>query len=161
MFVNVMQNQGLLSPREAHRAIWGATANWKGGASKNVETDLMQEHRNRDHKQLIASMGANKTHTAIARPTKASGCVRTIVENYDKESNVPQQSTAHLRRSSLKDESVILRDLRQLKLFENINGRKHASFPDISGNPLHVLKPTEIRNWFQKHLLNISLFERC
>ena len=42
MMVNVAQNEILLSEREAQRAIWSQTVNWKGGPGKNMEADLKQ-----------------------------------------------------------------------------------------------------------------------
>ena len=53
MMVNVLQNEVLLSEREAHRAIWSQTVNWKGGESKNVEADLMQENQTMSTKQEL------------------------------------------------------------------------------------------------------------
>ena len=71
MMVNVLQSEVLLSEREAHRAIWSQTVNWKGEESKNVEPDLMQENQNNEHKAGIKTMGANKTRKAIETSTRS------------------------------------------------------------------------------------------
>ena len=37
MLISTVQNEVLLSPREAHQCKWAALANWKGGKDKNIE----------------------------------------------------------------------------------------------------------------------------
>jgi hypothetical protein len=51
MFINIIQNDILLSEEEAYQCTWAATANWTGGKENNL--DLMKENRNRDLKKLI------------------------------------------------------------------------------------------------------------
>ena len=58
MFINIVQNEVLLSEAESHQSTWAATANWKGGSGKNIEIDILQENRNKDIKGDIRAMGA-------------------------------------------------------------------------------------------------------
>ena len=73
MLINIVQNKLFLSPAQSHQCIWASTANWKGGAKRNIEIDLLQENRNKDLKNLIKGMGANKTDKAIDTMSRAVG----------------------------------------------------------------------------------------
>ena len=128
--------------------------NWKGGSAKNIEIDL-QENRNKDLKNLIKGMGANKTSNAIERASRAAGGVRHIVENFDNNVSLNIQSSAHTHRSSEADEAKILADLRQLKPFKSSPGRKHDSFPDIHANNLNSLKQDDFNEWLSQNKKNL------
>ena len=39
----------------------------------------------------------------------------------------------------------------QSKVFEEIPGRKHSSFPNISPNPFATVDWNSLEEWFQKH----------
>ena len=43
MFINIVQNDILLSQGEAHHCVWATTANWKGGKGQNIETGKSQQ----------------------------------------------------------------------------------------------------------------------
>ena len=60
MMVNVLQNEVLLSEQEAHRAKWSQTVNYKGGESKNVEADLIQENQTMSTKQELKQWGRTR-----------------------------------------------------------------------------------------------------
>ena len=125
MLVSIVQNNVLLSEREANQCIWAATTNWKGGSGKNIEIDLMQENQNLDQKNLIRAMGANQTEKSITRASKASGGIREIVDNFDEIANIRPKSGKHTHASSLKDENTILADLRDLRPFTPLPSRAH------------------------------------
>lgn len=156
MMVNVAQNEILLSERESHRATWSQTVNWKGGAGKNIEADLMQENRNNDHKAAIKAMGPNKTHKAMHRATKAAGGQRKIVENFDEQTKVTPQSSSHTHRSSERDEEIIRQDLRRLRPFHFVPGRMHPSFPDGFTHPLEKVDFTELHAWLKAHMKKMA-----
>ena len=59
MLISIVQSEAFLSQAESHQIMWAATVNWKGGKSRNIEIDLLQENRNKDLKNLIIAMGAN------------------------------------------------------------------------------------------------------
>ena len=67
-------------------------------------------------------MGSNKTDKAIKRASRASGGIRKTVDNFDTISNVKPISGKHTHASSLKDEKVILDDLRAIRPFTTIPG---------------------------------------
>ena len=125
MITNIAQSRVLLSERLSNQCTWAATASWKGGIRKNMEIDLLQENQNCDQKHLVRSTGPNKTDKAIERANRASGGIRKIVDNFDTISNVKPISGKHTHASSLKDEKVILNDLRAIRPFTTIPGRVH------------------------------------
>ena len=92
MFINIIQNDILLSEEEAYQCTWAATANWTGGKGNNL--DLMKENRNRDLKKLIKSMGANKRDKAIEHASKAVGGVRKAMHNFDAQAAIHAKSTS-------------------------------------------------------------------
>ena len=158
MLVSIVQNEVLLSPRQAHQCKWAALANWNGGKDKNIEIDLLQENRNADLKELIRMMGANKTEKAIGRMSKAVGGVRKIVDVFDEQASIRRKSSAHSHRTSSRDESKILSDLHKLKPFSFVGGRSHTSFVEISSDPLENLNEESFNEWLKRHQRNIALY---
>ncbi|XP_028402920.1 uncharacterized protein LOC114525707 [Dendronephthya gigantea] len=157
MLIFTIQNEILLSPREAHQCKWAALANWSGGKDKNIEIDLLQENRNADLKGLIRMMGANKTEKAIGRMSKAAGGVRKIVDVFDEQASIRRKSSAHSHRSSSEDENKISSDLHKLKPFAFLGGRSHSSFVGISSDPLEDLNEEAFCEWLKRHQRNIAL----
>jgi hypothetical protein len=146
-----------LSPAQSHQCIWASTANWKGGAGKNIEIDLLQENRNRDLKKMISGMGANKTDKAIEMASRAVGGSKLIVENFDYMVYRDGRSSLHCHASSIKDEEKVSSDLRILKPFSIKPKRKHASFGNIKSNPLESLDRKKFDEWLQNHKKNLML----
>lgn len=155
MFINIVQNEVLLSEKEAYQCIWVETASWTGGEGKNLEIDLMKENRNRDLKKLIKSMGANKTDKAIQHASRAVGGVRKVMQNFDAQAAIHAKSTAHGHKSSSSDELKVLKDLRNLKPFTHKSDRKHTSFPSVSSNPLCDLEEVKCNDWLKRHKKNL------
>jgi hypothetical protein len=151
MFINIIQNEVLLTEQEAHQCIWSATTNWPGGKGRNIEIDLLQENRNKDLKKLIKGMGANKTDKSIDRASRAVGGIQQIVENLNAEAIKQPVSGTHSHKSSVPDELEIMKDLRKLRPFSTEPGRAHSSFPSISADPLATLNNEEFESWLKRH----------
>ena len=157
MLINVVQNTSFLSPAQAHQCIWASTANWKGGAGKNVEIDLLQENRNRDLKKMIKGMGANKTDKAIEMASRAVAGSKQIVENFDYMVYQDGHSSSHSHASSVKDEEKVSSDLRILKPFSIKPKRKHTSFGNVGSDPLESLDRKKFDKWLENHKKNLML----
>ena len=155
MLTNIMQTQILLSEAEAHKCKWASTVNWSGGEGKNVEIDLFQENRNKDMKEMIKAMGANKSEKAINRASKAAGGVKKIVEAYEKQVSLRRKSTSHTHKSSAADEKMIMAALRSLRPFKEVDGRRFESFCDISHNPTSSFDEDAFVTWVNRHKRNI------
>ena len=157
MLISTIQNEVFLSEAEAYQCIWASTANWKGGASKNIEIDLLQEVRNKSIKKSIHTMGPNKTDKAIENASRTSGGQQKITENFDAQVNRVKPSSSHTHRSAAADESKVLLDLRVLKPFTNEPHRMFDSFPGIQPDPLSTLDQTELDKWRARHKKNLLL----
>ena len=156
MLTNIMQSQILLSKAEAHKCKWASTVNWSGGERKNVEIDLFQENRNKDMKAMIKAMGANKSEKAISRASKAAGGVKKIVEAYEKQVPLRRKSLSHhAHKSSATDEKMIMADLRSVRPFKQVDGRRFESFGDISHNPTSLFDEDAFVTWVNRHKSNI------
>ena len=157
MLVNIMQSQILLSQAGAHQCKWASTVNWSGGEEKNIEIDLFQENRNKDMKMMIMAMGTNKSEKAIGRASKAAGGVKKIVEAFEKQVSLHHKSSSHLHKSSAEDEKMMMADLRNMRPFKQVEGRKFESFIDISHSPTHSLDEQKFVSWIEKHKKNILM----
>lgn len=157
VFTNIAQTEYLMSPQLAHRVTWGKFVNWKGGAGKNIEGDLVREMCNRSSKNVVQGMGPNKTKEAIQRDSRAEAGIHEIVTNFDDNSKVKPQSSRHTKMSSKEDELGMIKDLRKLRPFRVIPGRKHTSFDNITLSPLTNLEMDELYKWLDKHKLQISV----
>lgn len=146
----------LLSEAEACKCKWASTVNWSGGKGKNVEIDLFQENRNKDMKAMVKAMGSNKSEKAISRASKAAGGVKKIVEAYEKQVPLRRKSSSHhTHKSSAGDEKMILADLRSLRPFKQVDGRKFESFGNISYNPTSPFDEDAFVTWVNRHKSNI------
>ena len=157
MLISIVQNEAFLSEAEAHQCMWASTVNWKGGASKNIEIDLLQENMNEDIKKSIKGMGVNKIDKAIENASRAAGGQHKVVENFDVQINRAVSSSSHSHRSAAADESKVLADLRALKPFTNEPNRTHDSFPNIAPDPLATLNQAELEKWLTRHKRNLML----
>ena len=113
MLISIVQNEVLLSPKEAHQCKWAALANWRGEKNKNIEIDLLQENQNADLKGLIHFKSAKIMEKAIGRMSKAAGGVHKIVDVFEEQCVIKPKSSVHSHRSSSQDEIKISND--QLK----------------------------------------------
>lgn len=155
MLISIVQNEVFLS--EAHQCIWASTANWRGGPSKNIEIDLLQENQNRVIKNEIKVMSPNKTDKAIERSSRSSGGERQRIQNFDYQVNRIVHSSSHSHRSSAIDEGKVIADLRLLKPLNFVPGRKHDSFEDIMADPLATFDEQELNKWLRRHKKNLLL----
>lgn len=157
VFTNIAQTEYLMSPQLAHRVTWGRFVNWRGGAAKNIEADLVREICNRCSKNVVQGMGPNKTKEAIRCASRAEAGIHEIIVNFDFNSKVTPQSTRHTKMSSKEDELGMIKDLRKLKPFKVIPGRKHSSFSNITISPLTNVDMDETYTWLDRHRFQISI----
>ena len=131
---------------------WSRFINAKGGRGRNISCDLHMEHLNRELKTAISGLGANVTKKSISRSAK---CLRTVLEvcdNFDSANNVSKPSGKHSHASLEKDMNLMVSELHlQSKVFKEIPGRKHKSFPNICRNLFATVDWNSLEEWFQKH----------
>ena len=83
--------------------------------------------------------------------------MKKIVESYEDQVNIHRKSSAHSHRSALKDEKIILEDLRELRPFKEVAGRHFESFQVISANPTKKFDRVKFQTWLDRHTKNILL----
>ena len=141
-----------LSPRLSFELKWTRFVNSKGGKGKNVPADLHMEHLNRACKTAIAGLEANVSEKSVDRAAK---CLRTTMEvctNFDEISDVPAQSGKHSQASSTEDIRVMVEELhKKSRVFTEIQGRYHRSFPNSRLNRLESIDRNKLNSWFQTH----------
>ena len=131
MLIGLVQNQVFLSEAVAQQCSWASMVNWKGGSSKNIEIDLLQESRNKAIKKSIYTMGAIKSDKVTEKASRTSGAQQKIMENLDAHVNWPKHSSSHRYRSAAADESKVMQDLLVVKPFNTDFHRMFDPFPDI------------------------------
>ena len=144
----------MLTHQVSERVIWGRGTNKKGTIiiGVNMPNDLEMEHTIKSTKNLITSMGANKTEKAVLRSSMAVTGVSESLHAYDESSNVKPPSTAHTKKSADRDEGIMLGDLRLLRPFKcDPMHEPHPSFPDMLKSVREKIDLGEFLRWLENH----------
>ena len=147
----------LLTHQMSERVTWGRGTNKKGKIGTNMPNDLEMEHNIKDTKTVITSTGANKTEKSVLRGSKSVTGVSDSVHAYDESSNVKPPSTAHSKKSSTRDEEIMLGDLRRLRPFNCIPLHEpHPSFPEMLKSVREKINLGEFYRWLERHKRQLS-----
>ena len=65
--------------------VWSRCINTRGIQGKNIPSDLFMEHLNRVCKEVVLTLGSNKTLEAMKRVGKCVGAINDLLEDYDTE----------------------------------------------------------------------------
>ena len=147
----------LLSPRHREQLLWSRFINTSGKPGGNIACDFHLEHMNRTVKAAIGGLGSNITPKAITRIGKCAGPLMNACNQFDATSAVVQPSGKHGGASWAKDVTKITEQLQQVKAFQNVPGRKHASFPEVKQNLASKLNMEKFKTWFKAQLRELSL----
>lgn len=98
-----LQQQALLSPRQAYRQRWNRSVNNRGGSGKNVPLDLDVEHDNNAVKEAIRKLGPNVTNSTVQRSAQMLPVARQIVDVVGRECQVMKRSGIHFVHTARKD----------------------------------------------------------
>ena len=153
------QVNGLLPPNLAHQVMWHRFVNIKGGPGRNISCDLHNEHMNKLIKLIISNMGSNLTEASLQRAVRCVSILHSISVKFDEETGVPFRTTAHSTRPDTQDVKIVTAVVRREKLLQPIQGRKHASFPHLSLNPLKKWNVGKSKTWIeakQRHYLKLK-----
>ena len=144
------------TPRVAAQVTWSRTVSTRGGIGRNIPVDLHNEHLNHVVKTAISHVGANISTESILQCGKSLKCLMSVLQNFDKQHDVPPPSSAHTQASLAKDEDAILEVLvRKANVFDYVPGREHDSFKNINVNPaesVHLSKLCETIEKYKKEL---------
>ncbi|XP_052080780.1 uncharacterized protein LOC127718769 [Mytilus californianus] len=142
----------LLSPDMSMRALEGAFINTKGGPGKNKEADLVQEHCIRNKKDLIRSLGANKTEKAVMRACGAADTCVGVGRTVDGCLGLPKLSVNHTKKSSVKDLEILVKCLKTVDPFKYHKGRTLKSFCNIRKHPDRIINIEEMLDLISKKI---------
>lgn len=150
---------GSASPRVANQLCWGRVVSTRGGKGHNLPIDLHMEHLNRCVKDYIVGLGANVKEETIIQISKSLKGVLSVCNNFDKECHVHPVSLHHTKKSSKKDEELVIKELTDHShVFDYIPGRKHASFPNIQPHVANCLDTDKMFKWLKKKQSKASDF---
>lgn len=91
------------------------------------------------------------------RVGKAIGTLTGSIQNFDKISNIPAESSAHSSRSSEKDLCKVVQQLVKSKVFDVAPGRTHKSFPDLNTNYIRSLSEHKLIDCMVDHYASVLL----
>lgn len=114
------------TPHVRQQIVWSRVVNNRGGAGNNIPVDLHMEHLNRLLKDMIVGIGANISESAIVQSSKSLDGIKTVCHNFDKSAGIHADSIHHTKKSSKKDQELVVKQLLESKVFSYIPGRKHA-----------------------------------
>ena len=98
----------------------------------------------------LHDLRGNKTLKAVTRATQASYSQQVLQENFDDESNVSKNSTAHTYGDCKEDVKEMVASLHNLKPFSFTPDRFHKAFPTISKSPLDQVDPVKMDTWLTR-----------
>ena len=109
-----------------------------------MANDVEMEHTIKSTKNLIASMGANKTSSMAVTGVSES------LHAYDESSNVKPPSTAHTKKSADRDEGIMPGNLGLLRPFKcDPMHEPHLSFPDMLKSVREKIDLGEFLHWLE------------
>lgn len=101
--VRLQLQRAILPPQLSYELIWGRFVNSKGGMGNNIPSDLHNEFVNKDVKDIIKNMGSNITEDALHCAARSISKIKAVCCNFDEQSNIHTQLSAHTTKSSTKD----------------------------------------------------------
>lgn len=152
----IMQQRCMLPEQSARQVFHQSFVNTKGRTNTHVPCDLVMEWQVRDEKRHIKHMISNKTESNILARSAALGGIEKISGHYDNVTNVRVRSKRHKTTSALEDERRIVEDLRKIRPFSHVQGRKFANFKNVPSTLLEKFDGFTFKSWFTKHKLLLT-----
>ena len=139
-----------LQPYLVHQLTWGRFVNTHGGKGRNIPCDLHNEHINKLFKEMIGDMGANFTEEASTRAARSISTLERLAIQYERQTGIHPQTTAHSRRSDEKDVFTIVKAVQKARVLDVVSKRSHSKFHAFSANPLRKLDREKMIKWIKK-----------
>ena len=151
----LIQYNFLLSPRQREQLLWSRFINTSGKPGENKSCDIHMEHINRVVKTAIGGLSSNVTPKSISRIGRCAGVLLRVCNQFDSVSAVIQRSGKHGGADWAKDIAKIMEQLHEVKVFEHIPGRMHASFPQVKKSLSSRFNVENFKTWFRAQLVDI------
>ena len=140
---------GVASPSVAHQLKWSSFVNRTGKPGHNIPADLEMEHLNRFLKSYITGLGANVSETSIVQVSRALDGLKNLCDNFDSSLGLHPESTHHTRKSSSKDEELILSELKKATPFLYTPGQTLKCTVGLKSNIASQINPKEFISWLK------------
>ena len=156
----ILKTEHTLSPYMSLKVRAATFVNPKGRKGKNKAADMQKENEVKYLKNLIRSLGANKTEKSIVGITKAGPVMLEIAENFDEMTGSKTVKTTHKLKSKEIDIEVLTNKLVGLRLWDQ---DKPSMLPDsLSKSPFafdrKVFKTT-VMSKIQRLLMDVPTVE--
>lgn len=142
------QQVSLLSEQKAAETCYGLFVNT---GKTIVPADLQMEHLVRLTKGHLRAMCSNVTDKSLMKRSSAFFGMDEITKNFDSETSVVTRAQKHKMLSSVEDELKIVKDLREVRPFLDIPGRRADSFRKQPKHPITKLNLDDLTLWIEKH----------
>lgn len=139
-----------LPPALSHQVKWERYVNTHGGPGRNIPCDLFNEHMNKLFKEIVGSMGANFTESAIQKAARSVTTLSKIRDIFDMETNVPVQAVAHATIDDESDVYKVTDVLIRHKSLTITEGRELSQFKKFDRDPLHGLDWKKLPCWIEE-----------
>lgn len=146
-----LQQQALLSPRQAYRQRWNRGVNNRGVRRKNVSLDLDVEHDNRAVKEAIRKLGPNVTNTSVTRCALMLPIARQTVDAIARECNLVKKSGIHFVNTSNKDMVKMVDELIKADALTETPTRNYKHYKQFARSPLMTIRMSKFCHWIYKH----------
>ena len=141
-----------VSPALRQEILWCRVVNTQGGAGRNIPTDLFMEHLNRTLKDCLKGLGANISDATILQTSKSLRGLMELTTYFDTICDIAPDSIHHTKRSALKDEELIMKELtEESRVFDYIPGRHHHSFKDVKAHISSSIDTFKLVTMIKKH----------
>ena len=149
----LIQQNCLLSQREAYRQRWNRSTNKNGGAGNNVslDLDLDLEHDNNYLKEALKKLGPNVAQSAVSRCGKILKFARKKVEDINRECAVMKRTVKHFIKSARKDLEKLVHHLIEKEALTLHPGRHYRYFANIALHTLNKNALSGLCKWIKNH----------
>ena len=141
------QQFALLSESQAYSSLYGLFVNTGGKPDTNSPADLEMEHLVRLTKGHLKAMCSNKSESSMRKRSSAFFGMQKICDNFDNETHIVHRAQRHKVVSAVDDEMAIIQDLRKIRPFNHVCGRKVASMKRCPKNPVKRISLEELQKW--------------
>ena len=143
------------SPKMRFHLLEGSFVNIKGRKGGCVETDLVMEHSVRNKKDLIRSLGAKKTKTAIERVSDASDTVAELHKNFMEVIGVKRLFGHHSRPISDVDMNKAKNRLRNIRPFSYKGGRSYEQMKKLHDSPFGSIDKEQMKEFLRRNIIRL------
>ena len=155
----LIQQYSLLPLQEACQTFHMCFVNTKGKVDSHVPADLQNEWIVKEQKKHLKHMYSNKTTDNIYTQSAALPGITEIADHFDNELDTVQRTSRHSRLSTEDEELHMIKDMRQVRPFQHIEGRHYSHFRTIPRSKLDSVDGYLLNAWINKHKNRVELWD--